>query len=512
MLVALTQVTMHFRQRLSQELGENVVRDLRRDVFRHLVKMPMSYFNKTKLGRIISHMTSDIEAMRQGVQSVLFVAMVQLLQMIGAGVFMAISNWRLFSVIVLMSPVLYALNRYFRKRISKAARQTQESFSRVTASLAESVKGIRVTQGFSREDTNAGIFRRLVVDHSRYNVDLARNQALLVPALELNSQFFIAVTLLIGGYGALTPGWDMPVGELIIFFFLAQLFFAPISVLANQFTAALASLAGAERIFRLLDEKPEWTDDEDAVDITDCRGEVEFRKVTFGYDPQKPVLHDLNFKVNPGESIALVGHTGSGKSSIINLVCKFYLPTEGEIFIDGREIRKITQKSLHRQLGIVLQQNFLFTGTVMDNIRRGKIDATDDEVREAVRQLDCLDLVEAMPDGFDTVVAERGSGLSHGQQQLVCFARAFLADPKILVLDEATSSVDTMTEARLQGALDTLLAGRTCFIIAHRLSTIRKANRVLVLDHGDIVERGDHASLLRQNGVYAGLYRQFAEV
>jgi ATP-binding cassette subfamily B protein len=290
---------------------------------------------------------------------------------------------------------------------------------------------------------------------------------------------------------------------------MANLFFSPILILGNQYNQAMTAMAGAERLFGLLDLQPEWSDPVDAVAMDRLEGRVEFDHVTFGYDPARPVLHDISFAVDAGQSVALVGHTGSGKTSIINLVSKFYLPQHGTIRIDGRDLNGITSESLHHHLGIVLQQNFLFFGTVAENIRYGKPGATDDEIRLSLRQLGCEDLITSLPEGLETQVGERGATLSAGQRQLICFARAMIANPRILILDEATSSIDSATEARLQQALQILIAGRTSFVVAHRLSTIRHADLVLVLDHGRIVERGRHAELLTQGGVYASLHDRF---
>ena len=513
LLALTTDVLFHWRQRYALEIGETVVNGLRAEIFAKTQRQPMSFFHRVKLGRIISRVTSDVESLRVGIQDVMFVSAIQFGQMVFTAIVMVRCDWVLFLVVAGLAPVLWGANRHFRVRLSHLTRAAQESFSRVTATLAESVNGIRVTQGFVRQETNAGLFRGLLADHSRYNMALARTSAKLTPLLELNSQFFVAILLLFGGWRVFDGA--MSLDALITFFFLSNFFFSPIAVIGNQYNQALVAMAGAERVFRLIDTQPAWEDAPDAVALPKLVGQgarVEFRKISFGYDPARLVLHEVDFLAEPGQTVALVGHTGSGKTSIINLAAKFYLPTSGELFIDGREVRTITSDSLHRQLGMVPQQNFLFSGTVLANIRLARPEATEAEVRAAAQQLDCLDLLEALPQGLHTEVGERGAGLSVGQRQLVCFTRALLADPRLVILDEATSSIDALTEARLQKALVTLLRGRTSFVVAHRLSTIRHADLVLVLDQGRVIERGTHTALLAGGGHYAALYRQFVQV
>jgi len=456
-------------------------------------------------------MTSDLDAVRVGVQEIVFVSIVQVGNMIIAGALMLWCDWVLFSIMLAIVPVIWLLNRYFTRRITEDQRLGQESFSRVTATLAESVNGIRVTQGFVRQDVNADSFRELVADHSRYSLGAGNTSAIFLPLLELNSQFFIAMLLVVGGYRALDPDIARPVGDIVQFFFLSNLFFEPIKTLGSQYNNALTAMVGAERVFRLLDTKPEWTDAPDAKALPKIQGRVEFRNLSFGYDPSKPVLNAISFVAEPGRTVALVGHTGSGKTSIINLVAKMYLPTTGTLEIDGHDITRITSDSLHRQMAVVHQHSFLFDGTVLDNIRFARPDASVQMVIETARQLDCMDIIDALPKGLYTQVGEAGANLSTGQRQLVSFARALLADPRILILDEATSAIDALTESRIQRSLATLLQSRTSFVVAHRLSTIRQADLILVLDHGRIVERGTHTELLTLGEIYAGLHRHFTQ-
>jgi len=504
-------VTLHFRQRFALELGEAVVHDMRRDLFEKLATFPMSFFNETKFGRIISRLTSDIDSIRVGVQDVAYVFAVQGMQMGVSAALMAWYDWKLFAIMLLLVPAIWVVNEQYRRIMTSRLRKVQQSWSRLTSTLAESVGGIRVTQAFVRHEINAGFFRKLVNVHGDNNIGVARASAVFVPLLQMKSQLFLGVMALMGGYGALQwRGWaHMEVGDLVMFFFLASLFFEPVQVLGDRYNQALTAMAGAERLYRLLDQEPAWRDAPSAKPLPQVRGRVEFQSVHFEYQPGRSVLTDISFVAEAGQTIALVGHTGSGKTTIAALLQKLYLPVRGNILIDGNNLLDVTADSLRQQMGSVQQNNFLFSGSVLDNIRFARPEATEADVRRTLQTLDCVDMIESLSDGLHHQVGQQSAALSLGQRQLVCFARAMLANPRIVVLDEATSAIDTMTETRLQRALEILLRGRTAFVVAHRLSTIRKSDLVLVLDRGRIVERGTHQSLLRDGGVYARLHREF---
>jgi ATP-binding cassette subfamily B protein len=519
-LVAFTNVLFHYRYRYALELGEAVIHDLRAAVFAHVLRMPMSFFDTSKIGRIIGRVTSDIDSIRTGVQDVVFISVVQIGQMLVAGGLMIYYDWVLFALVVAAAPALWFLNNIFTGRVANAQRRASESFSRITATLAETVHGVRITQGFVREKTNAEFFSDLVADQARYNVRAARTASFFLPLLEFKTQVLTALILLLGGWRVLQSHSPEKLAAVVQFLFLSTLFFEPVKNIGNQYTAALSAMVGAERVFRLLDTRPAWADAPDAVPLPNpnppagppsgapaVRGmHVEFRDLTFSYEPGRPVLRGIHLLAKPGETVALVGHTGSGKTTITSLLSKMYLPDSGGLLLDGHEVRSLQSESLRLQTGVVQQQSFLFEGSVLDNIRFARPEASADEAIAVTEQLGFRDLIEALPSGFDTPVGEGGANLSAGQKQLVSFARALLLNPRLLILDEATSAIDSLTEARIQRALQTLLRGRTSFVVAHRLSTIRQADQILVLDHGEIRERGTHGELLALNGIYAALH------
>ena len=493
-------------------LTESVVFQMQCDLFAHIQRLDMRFFDRTKLGRILSRGTGDINNIRAAIAQVIPRTLIQgliMLFMFGA---MLIYDWSLALMLLLAAPLIVWINRVFSHRMQDAYRIVQESFSRLTSTIAETVAGIRVTQGYAREPVNSRHFGDLLGAHRRNNIRAAHVHGLYLPIFDLSSQGVAIIILVVGAWRV--THHDMSVADLIGFLLCSGGFFGAAMALADLYTTTLRAMAGAERFFALIDTQPTIQNRPGAIALPPRAGgaRIEFKGVTFAYEPGRPALRDVSFIAEPGQTVALVGHTGSGKTSIINLVCRLYENQQGTILLDDHDITTLTLVSLRAQMAIVSQDNFLFDGSIMDNIRFAKPDATDEQVIGACQALGCLDILQALPDGLRSAVGERGASLSLGQRQLVCFARAMLADPRLLILDEATSAVDTFTEHHVQMALEKLIERRTCLVVAHRLSTIRRADRILVIDHGQIVESGTHDALMAGSGHYAALHREFVRL
>ena len=490
--------------------GERVQFATRRELFAHLQKMSMSYYDKTKLGRIISRCTSDVNSMREvvvwGVTKVIILTM----NVLFASAMLALTNWKLFLAVAWLGPVLYVANRKYLTVSGLMWQQVREGWTRVSTNLAENITGMRVVTAFDRQEPNLNVFNRLQVDNTTNNMSAARVNGIYQPSLELIRFVGRVIVLAYGAYlisvGQISGG----VGAVVAAFLYWDWFMNPIIEFGNFYNQLMQAMAGAERVYNLLDTPPDVQDLPDATPLPRVAGHIQFENVTFGYNPERPVLHEVNFEVLPGKTLALVGATGSGKSSIVSLISRFYQPQKGRVLIDGHDVRHVTGDSLHKQTGLVLQVNYLFTGTVLENILYSKPGATEADVIQAAKDIGSHETISLLTNGYHTEVGERGANMSLGQRQLICFTRAYLADPRIFMLDEATSAVDTATEQLVQTSLEKLLAGRTTVIVAHRLSTIMSADQILVIDAGRIVERGNHRELLEKGGKYAHLYEQFA--
>lgn len=491
---------------LAGVLGERVQYDLRKRMFDHLQGLSFSYFSRTPVGWIMSRVTSDSERIAQLVTWGMLDVTWAVFNVTTAMIFMLWINWQLALIVLAIVPILLVVAVQFKKRILAQYRQVRKLNSKITGEYNQNITGVRVVKALGRETANLEDFNGLTGEMYRASYRAAWLSALFLPVVQIISAFAVGAIVLYAGLGTTVGG--MSIGAIQAFVGYVTFMMWPIQDLARVYSELQNAIASAERVFSLVDARPEIADREAAHDPGTIRGDIEFDHVDFYYEADKPVLTDFTLKVARGETIALVGPTGGGKSTIVNLVCRFYEPKAGSIRIGGRDYRDYTLHSIHSRIGVVLQTPHLFSGSVRENIRYGRLDATDAEVEEAAAIAGAADFIAGLDGGYDAEVGEGGGRLSVGQKQLISLARAVLAKPELLVMDEATSSVDTVTEALIQRGMERVMAGRTTFVIAHRLSTIKRANRILVIEGGRIAEQGTHGELLRARGHYYKLYTQ----
>jgi ATP-binding cassette subfamily B protein len=489
-------------------VGERILADLRARLFAHLQRLSLGFFERNRAGVIISRLTNDVEAIDQLVTDGVTSLVQNSLMLVGTAIILFVLDWRLALATCAVIPLMSVATAIFRKRSAQAYAAVRERLGLVTATLAEDIAGMRVVQSFVREQPAFENFKTIALRYREANMRTVVLNGYYFPTVDLLSSVALAVVLAYGGH--LYFGGTISLGTLFAFMLYVQNFFDPVQQLSQLYNTFLSATAALDKIMGVLDESPEVVDRADARDQARIEGHVAFEGVRFTYGRGDEVLHGIDLDVPAGTTVALVGHTGAGKSTIAKLLARFYEPTHGRITIDGVDLNDVTQASLRRQLGVVPQEGFLFAGTVAENIAFGKPDATADEIVRAAQTVGAHEFVLRLEDGYETQLGERGARLSLGQRQLVAFARALLADPRILILDEATSSVDIGTERRIEEALRVLLAYRTAFIIAHRLSTIRDADLIVVLEHGRVVEAGSHEELLEARGLYTSLYGDWA--
>jgi ATP-binding cassette subfamily B protein len=487
---------------MSARIAQRVIFDIRRKMFAHFQDVSLSFMDKTHVGRIMARLQGDVNALQDFLEN-MNGALGDLATLIGIAVVLLMTDLQLGLLTLTVLPILIVIRAVWLPYSKRGFRAARDASSTANSALAENINGIRTVQETRREGLNFDLYKDKAHDNFKAQIGAAWLSQIMVPTVDILTGLAMAVVVVVGGQAVI--GGRIEVGVMVAFILYVQRFFEPVRMLSQQYTVLQRAMAAAHRIFEVIDVKVTIADKVDAQPLADAAATVEFRNVTFGYDPARPVLHDVSFTVKPKEVVALVGPTGSGKTSIIALTHRFYEVDQGQVMVGGHDVRDVTLDSLGRTIGMVLQEPFLFTGTIEQNIRYNTV-ATREQVIEAAKAVAAHDFIMRLPDGYETQLGQRGRNISMGQRQLISFARALVADPQILILDEATANIDSFTEQAIQKALKVLFAGRTCMVIAHRLATIRDADRIIVLQQGRILEQGDHAHLIALGGLYSRLY------
>ncbi|ASN05913.1 multidrug ABC transporter ATP-binding protein [Virgibacillus necropolis] len=486
-------------------LGQNVIYDLRQHLFSHVQRLSHRFFDSRSAGSILVRIMNDINSLQELFTNGIINLLMDVVTLVGIVVILFVLSPELALAIMIILPIMFYISTKLRRNIRRSWQDVRIQQSRLNSHLNESIQGIRITQSFSQEKENAEFFNGINFDNFESWRTATKKSALFRPFVEMSNAIGTIILITFGAYLIINGVID--IGIFVSFAFLIGMFWEPISRLGQMYNQLLMAMAASERIFEFLDEQPNVDEKDNAYEFTDMKGHIEFDKVQFSYDADRVALHEISLDIKEGQTIALVGHTGSGKSTIANLISRFYDPTNGTVKIDGHNLRDVRLNTLRQQISVVLQDTFIFSGTIMENIRFGQPTATDEEVMEAAKVVGADEFIKRLADGYETEVEERGNILSAGERQLLSFARALLANPRILILDEATASIDTETEVQIQAALKKLLKGRTAIIIAHRLSTIRGSDTIYVLEHGKILEYGSHQWLMESKGEYFDLVK-----